>query len=140
MKRILVGLDASARARPVLKAAVELAESTGAKLVLLRAVGVPVELPIEAYRLSPASLAEVLQQEAERGLLDLSKEVPPTRLESCRVGVGAPWQVVCDAAKELDVDLIVIGSHGRSGVQKLVLGSVAGKVVTLSARPVLVVR
>jgi nucleotide-binding universal stress UspA family protein len=47
---------------------------------------------------------------------------------------------IVELADELAVDLIVIGSHGRSGVQKLVLGSVAGKVVTLSARPVLVVR
>ncbi len=45
-------------------------------------------------------------------------------------------QVADDAA----VDLIVIGSHGRSGVEKLVLGSVAGKVVAQSTRPVLVVR
>ena len=47
---------------------------------------------------------------------------------------------IVELSDELAVDLIVIGSHGRSGVQKLVLGSVAGKVVTLSARPVLVVR
>ena len=44
------------------------------------------------------------------------------------------------AAIASGADLIVIGSHGRSGVQKLVLGSVAAKVVALSTRPVLVIR
>jgi nucleotide-binding universal stress UspA family protein len=51
-----------------------------------------------------------------------------------------PARGIVELADELAVDLIVIGSHGRSGVQKLMLGSVAGKVVALSTRPVLVVR
>ena len=51
-----------------------------------------------------------------------------------------PARGIVDLADELAADLIIIGSHGRSGVQKLMLGSVAGKVVTLSTRPVLVVR
>ena len=52
----------------------------------------------------------------------------------------AVWRGILEAIDSCGADLIVIGSHGRSGVQKLVLGSVAGKVVTLSTRPVLVVR
>ncbi len=139
MKRILVGLDASKRAPAVLQAAVELAGKTGAKLVLLRAVGVPVELPVEAYRLSPASLAEVLQQEAARGLEDLAKLAPAGMIEASRVGVGTAWQVVCDAAKELDADLILIGSHGF-GVLDRVIGTTAARVVNHADRSVLVVR
>jgi nucleotide-binding universal stress UspA family protein len=139
MKRILVGLDSSARAKPVLAAAVDLARMAGAKLVMLRAVGVPVELPIEAYRLSPASLAEVLQKEAERGLQDLAATIPAELVDSVRVGVGTPWQVVCDSAAELDVDLIVIGSHGF-GVLDRVIGTTAARVVNHADRSVLVVR
>ena len=75
MKRILVGLDSSERAPDILSAAVDLAGRTGAKLVLVRAVGVPVDLPVEAYRLSTSSLSEVLQQEAERGLQALATRV-----------------------------------------------------------------
>jgi nucleotide-binding universal stress UspA family protein len=139
MKRILVGLDSSARASAVLAAAVELGGKTGAKLVLLRAVGVPVELPVEAYRLSPASLSEVLQQEAERGLKELAKQAPAGMIEATRVGVGTPWQVVCDAAKELDADLILIGSHGF-GMLDRVIGTTAARVVNHADRSVLVVR
>ena len=47
---------------------------------------------------------------------------------------------IVELADEAAADLIVIGSHGRSGIQKLVLGSVAGKVVAQSSRPVLVIR
>lgn len=139
MKKILVGLDASSRANAVLGEAVKLAQLTGARLVLLRAVGVPVELPVEAYRLSPASLAEVLQQEAERGLQELSQGVDRALVDSVRVGVGTPWQVICDAARELDVDLILIGSHGF-GVLDRVIGTTAARVVNHSDRSVMVVR
>ena len=139
MKKILVGLDSSPRASGVLQQATELAQLTGAKLVLLRAVGVPVELPMEAYRLSPASLSEVLQQEAEKGLEALALEAPPAVVDSVRVGVGAPWQVICDAARELDVDLILIGSHGF-GVLDRVIGTTAARVVNHADRSVLVSR
>jgi len=139
MKRILVGLDSSERAPAVLSAAVDLARLTGAKLVLLRGVGVPVELPVEAYRLSPASLSEVLQQEAQRGLEDLAKQVPPELLEASRVGVGSPWQVICEAAQELDADLILIGSHGFNVLDR-VIGTTAARVVNHADRSVMVVR
>jgi len=139
MKRILVGLDSSARAEAVLTAAIDLGRATGAKLVLLRAVGVPVELPVEAYRLSPASLSEVLQQEAQRGLDELAKTVPAPMLEAVRVGVGSPWQVICEAAKELDVDLILIGSHGFGVIDHLI-GTTAARVVNHADRSVMVVR
>lgn len=139
MKKILVGLDASQRATQVLRQATELAHLTGAKLVLLRAVGVPVELPMEAYRLSPSSLSEVLEQEAEKGLAALATDVPKEIIDSIRVGVGTPWQVICDAAKELDVDLILIGSHGF-GVLDRVVGTTAARVVNHADRSVLVAR
>ena len=139
MKKILVGLDSSPRAQNVLRQAKELAQLTGAKLVLVRAVGVPVELPIEAYRLSPASLSEVLQVEGEKALESLAKELPQGMLDSVRVGVGTPWQVICDAAKELDVDLILIGSHGF-GVLDRVIGTTAARVVNHADRSVLVAR
>ena len=139
MKRILVGLDSSDRARPVLTAAIDLATRTGAKLVLLRAVGVPVELPVEAYRLSASSLAEVLQQEAERDLRELAGTVPAGLVETVRVGVGPAWQVLCEAAKEIDADLIVIGSHGFGMLDRF-LGTTAARVVNHADRSVLVVR
>lgn len=139
MKKILVGLDASDRAPAVLSVACDFAAQSGAKLVLVRAVGLPVDLPAEAYRISGDSLTQLLQQEADKGLQELVKQIPSGLLDSTRVGIGVAWQVVCEAAKELDVDLIVIGSHGFSVLDR-VLGTTAARVVNHADRSVLVVR
>ena len=57
-----------------------------------------------------------------------------------RVEVGDPANTVCSVGEELDVDVIVVGSHGRTGLSRLFLGSVSEHVVRHAASPVLVVR
>jgi universal stress protein F len=139
MHRILVGLDASPRAKSVLDAALDLARRTGSKLVLLRAVGIPVEIPQEAYALPPASLEDLLRQEALRYLENEAARVPAELLGGTKIAIGTPWQAICDAAKEENVDLILIGSHGYQGLDRLI-GTTAAKVVNHADRSVLVVR
>lgn len=139
MDRILVGLDASPRAAGVLDAAVELARRTGGKLILFRAVGVPHEIPVEAYTMTPAALADLLQREAQKYLEGIAEKLPPGMVQACAVGVGTPWQAMCAAADQHNADLVVIGSHGYSGLDKLI-GTTAAKVVNHSKRSVLVVR
>jgi nucleotide-binding universal stress UspA family protein len=56
-----------------------------------------------------------------------------------RVALGAPWEAVCSAAREVSADLILIGSHGYSGIDRL-LGTTAAKIVNHADRPVLVAR
>lgn len=56
------------------------------------------------------------------------------------VRLGDPGQVVADLAEELDAELIIVGSHGRTGLTRLVLGSVAERVTRLAHCPVLVVK
>jgi universal stress protein F len=139
MDRILVGLDASVRAPRVLSTAVELARRTGGKLILFRAVGVPHEIPVEAYSMTPASLAELLEREAMKYLDEAAEALPPGMLAGKVVHVGTPWQGVCSAAEEQNADMIVIGSHGYSGLDRL-LGTTAAKVVDHAKQSVLVVR
>lgn len=139
MDRILVGLDASPRAKGVLDAAIDLARRVGGKLVLFRGVGIPMEIPHEAYSMSPAALAEMLEEEAQKYLNKLAATVPEGMLLEAVVGVGNPWQAICHAAHEKKCDLIVIGSHGYSGLDKL-LGTTAAKVVNHATQSVLVVR
>lgn len=55
------------------------------------------------------------------------------------VGAGKPHSVITNYADEHDIDLIVMGSHGRGGVRRMLLGSVAERVLRTTARPVLVV-
>jgi nucleotide-binding universal stress UspA family protein len=139
MERILVGLDASSRAADVLATAVELARRTGGKLILFRAVGVPHEIPVEAYTMTPASLVELLERDAKGYLDRLAETLPPDLVLATAVGVGTPWQAICQAADQHAVELVVIGSHGYSGIDKLI-GTTAGKVVNHARQSVLVVR
>jgi nucleotide-binding universal stress UspA family protein len=120
MKKILVGLDASPRSDEVLDAAVELAGKTGAKLILLRVVTVPLDVPLLAWSVAPADLGGLLEREARKEIELVGQRLPPGLLDHTRVRLGTPWQSVCEMARDEDVDLIVVGSHGYSGVDRLI--------------------
>lgn len=139
MERILVAIDASPNAERVLERAAELARRTGAKLILFRAIGIPFEIPRDAYSLPPDALTERLEQEAKGYLEGLAKKVEGDLVQGTLVHVGNPWQAICAAAKEQGADLVVIGSHGYHGIDRI-LGTTAAKVVNHIDRPVLVVR
>lgn len=139
MKRILVGLDSSPRAATVLAAALQLSTATGAKLVVYRAIGVPPDVPKELLTITDATLESVLEQRAREDLARLLANVPPERIERIATAFATPWDGICRAATEYDADLIVIGSHGYGGLDRL-LGTNAAKVVNRADRNVLVVR
>jgi len=139
MERFLVGLDPSPRAPDVLAAAKTLAQRAGGRLILFRAVGIPTEIPPEAYAMSPDSLAKLLQEQARRALEATAATLPSELVLGVTVATGTPWQAICAAAEEHDADMIVIGSHGYSGLDHL-LGTTAAKVVNHATRSVLVVR
>jgi universal stress protein F len=139
MKRILVALDSSPRAPAVLAAAAQLAELTGAKLLVFRAVGVPPEFPREMFEVTDARFEDVLLRNANTELGRLVQDLPPARIEQVLAELATPWDGICRIARERSADLIVIGSHGYHGLDRL-LGTTAGKVVNHADRNVLVVR
>jgi nucleotide-binding universal stress UspA family protein len=140
MKRILVCLDTSPRAPHVLDAGLDLARRTGAKVRLFRAVGLPHDVPASLYtNIRPNELAGVLLEQAKKDLTALGRDVSPELLDGIDAHVGSPWDGICRAARDYDADLIVIGSHGYSAVDRL-LGTTAAKVVNHADRTVLVVR
>lgn len=139
VQRILVGLDASPRAPMVLRAAIQIAQSAGAKLLLFRGVGLQPEIPVAALAMSPEGVTAMLEETARRELDGFAREVPSGLLEGVRAEVGTPWSAICEAAKSEKVDLIVIGSHGYGALDRL-LGTTAAKVVNHADRSVLVVR
>src|SRR5260221_6312055 len=100
MRSYLVALDGSPRAAQVLEAAIALAKTTSAKLVLFRAVGVLVDLPLEAYAMPPDGVVDLLQQRAKRELDEVSRAIPEGVPFETRVDVGVAWQAICDAAKD----------------------------------------
>lgn len=139
MERILVALDHTPRSKEVLAAAIDLARRTNAKLRLLRCVGLPPELPANVWALPPAQVTEQLMQIAKKELEQDSAGIPPELYEASTVHVGVPWDTICTVAKEDNVDLIVIGSHGYDILDRIV-GTTAAKVVNHADRSVLVVR
>ena len=138
VKKILVALDGSPRADGVLAYALSLARLAGAKLVLFRAFGIPPDMAL-AWPLSDLPLELALRAQAEKYLDTCAERVPSELLDGVRVAVGTPWQAMCQAARDESVDLVVIGSHGYSGLDHL-LGTTAARVVNHVDRPVVVVR
>lgn len=139
MKRILVALDSSPRAAAVLGAGIELARTTGAKIWLMRAVTLPAELPANMWGAAPTLTVDGFMNTAKRDLAEIATAVPSELLEGASAEVGVPWDAICSVAREHDVDMIVIGSHGYRLLDRII-GTTAAKVVNHADRPVLVVR
>src|SRR5207248_1018973 len=99
----------------------------------------PPEIPAEAFEVSPNELVHVLERHAREELQTVAATIPPGIVAGVDVHVGTPWQAICQAAVDRDVDLIVIGSHGYSAIDHL-LGTTASKVVNHADRTVVVVR
>ncbi len=138
VSRIFVALDASDRAPMVLGAARKLAELSGGKLILFRAVGIPPDLPHSVLEVSDRRLEDILLDNA-RADLELRAKDLGDLVDRVHVVFGTAWDAICREAKELGADLIVIGSHGYSRFAR-VIGTTVAKVVNHADRNVLVVR
>jgi len=134
---ILVPVDFEEGSERALDVAHDLATRLGARLVLLHAY----TLPVYAYPGMAPIQAPTLDTEIEAaakqalGVLAARWESPRTLLRQ-----GDPATVILDAIEELEPALVVMGTHGRRGLQRLVLGSVAEHVARRSKVPVMTVR
>jgi nucleotide-binding universal stress UspA family protein len=137
VRSILAALDESARALHVFGTAVSLATDLRAQLFLVRVISMPPEIPAAAHS-HPDNVEEVLASQTRATLLTLMAEAPEVRFGPPIVVAGDPWRRILDVSRELDVDLVVIGSHRYHGLDR-VLGTVAAKVVNHADRNVLVV-
>jgi nucleotide-binding universal stress UspA family protein len=144
-KNILLATDGSPASDNAAQLAVQLAGVHGARLTAVYVIDPYPYLGIgEANPLGyQAYMSAALQHAgaAHAKVLDLCTAATPRVEFSPRVAedVGAASGIVA-AARELHADLVVVGSHGRTGVARLMLGSVAAKVVAESPVPVLVAR
>jgi nucleotide-binding universal stress UspA family protein len=139
MKQILVGLDGSPRAAHVLATAAIIARGQGGKLTLVRSVGLPPDVPQDFWKATDEPLLTLLQRNAKESLEALAADTPKDLVAGLEVIIGVPWQAVCDRAREIGAGLIVVGSHGYGGLDRL-LGTTAAKVVNHAPCSVLVVR
>jgi len=136
---VLLPTDGSAGMDRVIEEAVGLAERHDATLHALYVVNTASlsNLPLEA---SMDAVSDSLREEGRTALAEVERLVDDrVPLESATVE-GSPAREIVGYATETGVDLIVMGTHGRSGVDRLLLGSVAERVVRRSPVPVLTVR
>jgi nucleotide-binding universal stress UspA family protein len=137
IRKILVALDGSPRASGVVAAAVEVGVRFGATLIPVRAIQIPAEFPPAAHVLEADPLASHLESVAQQEMRILIEGVGGA-WSAPLVRRGQPWRAILDAAEENDVDLMVLGSHGYDGIDRL-LGTTAAKVANLAQRNVLIV-
>jgi len=138
--RILVALDGSPRAPGVFDAAAQVGARFGATLFPFRALFVPPEFPAAAAGSRADALPHHLTKTALDELLRLTGRPAPrgVRVDAPTVRLGTPWRLILELSDELDVDLIVMGSHGYNALDAL-LGTTAARVANLARRHVFVV-
>ncbi len=143
LKRILLPTDFSKHSQNALAYATAFAEKFGAEIVLLHVVqDLAVFIP-EAVSVSPP-IAPPVEQFTAAARASLQQVAVENKLERFGVQVevreGTPFYEIIQVAREKNVDLIIMGTHGRGGLTHVLLGSVTEKVVRKAPCPVLTVR
>jgi nucleotide-binding universal stress UspA family protein len=140
-KKILVPLDGSDLAKKALAPAEKLAKFFDSEIILFQVVPF---MPIygSPEMVTPLIIDEKQKEMAERYLVTLIEELKKNGLKaSATVRTGQHVAVeIIDFAKETGVDLIIMNTHGRSGLTRWVLGSVALKLLTRAETPILLLR
>lgn len=140
-KVILAPTDLSENAEEAVDYACELARTLGAKVHLLHVIAVPVLGVPELGMALTSTMIDTMTQDNQNALDELAArkaslaDIAPTILRT-----GDARDVINQTAKEIGADLIVLGTHGRRGVTRVLLGSVAETVVRSAPCPVLTVR
>ncbi len=141
-KKILVPTDLSDHAEAALDYACELAKKLGATIDLLNVIGVPA---LGVPELGVALTSTMIDTLIEDNQIAIDKVADARRahgfaIASATLKTGDPRDMICQAAEELGADLIIMGTHGRRGVSRMLLGSVAETVVRSAPCAVLTVR
>lgn len=138
-RRILCAIDFSPASLAALRQADDLAYSLGARLTVLHVVPDPLQQPwsAEAYALNIADLEAAWINRANADLSRLARSCKSHPVTLCRV--GKPAAEILDYARTESADLIVAGSHGHGALARMILGSVADRLVRQAPCPVLTV-
>ncbi len=135
-KKVLIATDGSRYSELAKKRAIDFAGSYGGELVAVSAVDVPSEL----YAESPKTVEELVKK-ARSYVEAIKKEAGQAGIKTeTIVREGEAYRVITDMARETGSNIIVMGSHGRTGLKRLLMGSVTEKVIGHTPCPVLVVK
>lgn len=145
-KTILVPHDFSSCANHAAAIARDEAKLHGATLVLLHVIDLPHQLPPDTAIVpdatgAPISIKDYAISSAEAHLTDLAARLAKDGVATTQfIRLGSPVDEINRFAAETRVDLVVMGTHGRTGLAHLLVGSVAERVIRTSKVPVLTVR
>lgn len=135
-KKILVATDGSPSSRAAVERAVRFAQTYEGEIEIVSVVDVPAEL----YGDAP-DLVDELINKAKGYTEDAVQLVKSKGIEAtAHVAVGVAYEVIPELAQKIGAQVIVVGSHGRTGMRRLLMGSVAEKIIGFASCPVLVAR
>ncbi len=141
LRRILVPVDFSETSDRALDEAIELASKFGATITVLHAYQIPVYGFPDGAFITGADIASQLSSAAQQRLDALVQARRAKGVELTAVlRSGVPWEEIDAVAKTSGADLIVIGTHGRRGLSRALLGSVAENVIRTTTLPVLTIK
>jgi len=135
---ILVPTDGSEPADAAVEHAIDLAGSSGATLHVLSVVDSSAYTSLDVSSESVLDSLETRAREATETVAEMATDAGVDTVTE--VSVGSPHAQITDYAETTDVDLIVMGTHGRTGLDRVLLGSVTERVVRAASCPVLTVR
>lgn len=146
IKSILVPTDFSSYAHNALTHAVDMAKKYQAKIFLFHVIDEHVQQCVVDYCLSDAVIRQYEEESLKTSDQKLQEEI--TRISSITDGMeiipcakrGIPYDEIIKLQEEKNIDLIVIASHGKTGILKNLIGSVSEKVVRTAKCPVMVIR
>lgn len=139
--KILTPLDGSSLAERAVDHAAEIARGTGAQLILLQVVHAPLAEAPEAGQAAESAAITESAAVAMQYLRSVAERLAGTGIAlRCEVLDGEPAAAILGFAHNENVDAIVMSTHGRSGLGKLIMGSVAEKVALTTRRPVMLVK
>jgi nucleotide-binding universal stress UspA family protein len=134
--RVLHPTDFSESSDAAFELACALARDFGAEVVALHVVNLPLLMPVDGVLVpTPVDVAESV-----RGQLKQVRPADPRVVVNHRLAEGNPVDEILKAAREIRADLIVMGTRGRSGLRRVLMGSVAEGVMRQAPCPVLTVR
>jgi nucleotide-binding universal stress UspA family protein len=140
LRRILVPVDFTETSDRALGYAIELARKFDASITVMHAYQIPVYGFPDATYITAAELATQISNAAQKrldALVEANKTAAGELASVLRDGV--PWEEINAVAGEVKADLVIIGTHGRRGLARALLGSVAENVIRTSTIPVLVI-
>lgn len=141
-EKILFATDFSENSEHAFDYAYALAQKFGSQLIILHVINEPVDL--RGFYVPHVSF-ENLEKEIEEGAEKMMQKFCRTKIKDfsnykANIVTGIPYEEILKKADEENVSLIVLGTQGRSGIDHLLFGSTAERVVRKSARPVMTVR